>query len=140
MRKVARSAIVPFPATAMFDLVADVESYPAFLPGCVGATLKSSPGNEVLATLRLKRGLLATEFTTRNQLDRPRRISMELVDGPFKALAGGWQFKEIGPDGCEIELALDFQFDNQVKDLLLGPAFEVLCSELVDAFVRRARG
>jgi ribosome-associated toxin RatA of RatAB toxin-antitoxin module len=139
MRVVERSAIVPFPATAMFDLVADVESYPQFLKGCAGAHLREQTEDAVLATLRMERGPLKAEFTTRNRLHRPGEITMTLADGPFENLEGGWRFQPLGEEGCRITLSLRFQFASRLKDLLMGPAFEALCNELVDAFVRRAR-
>jgi ribosome-associated toxin RatA of RatAB toxin-antitoxin module len=123
----------------MFDLVADVESYPQFLKGCVGARLHGRSGDELNASLRMQRGPLTAEFTTRNRLCRPEAITMRLTDGPFETLEGGWRFDALGEEGCRITLSLRFQFSNSLKDLLLGPVFESLCSEFVDAFVRRAR-
>lgn len=139
MRVVKRSAIVPFTAAAMFDLVADVASYPKFLKGCVGAELREQAQDTVLASLRLERGPLKAEFTTRNRLNRPSEITMVLADGPFEHLEGAWRFQALGEEGCRITLSLHFQFASRLKDLLMGPAFEALCNELVEAFVRRAR-
>lgn len=139
MRTVARSALVPFPAEAMFDLVADVESYPRFLKGCVGAELREQAGDSVLASLRMERGPLKAEFATRNRLRRPEEIAMVLAEGPFEHLEGAWRFQALGDEGCRITLSLQFKFASRLKDLLMGPAFEALCNELVDAFVRRAR-
>jgi ribosome-associated toxin RatA of RatAB toxin-antitoxin module len=138
MRQVERSAIVPYPAAAMFDLVADVESYPRFLPGCAAAHLRSLDSGAVVATLVIERGPLRTRFTTQNVLTRPERIAMELVSGPFSELSGAWTFRPLGEQGCRVSLGLRFAFDSRLKDLLLGPAFELLCGDLVDAFVRRA--
>ena len=138
MREVERSAIVPYPADAMFDLVADVASYPAFLPGCAATHQQPLDGGRVAATLVIERGPLRTRFTTRNTLERPARIAMELDSGPFSALSGAWTFRPLGGQGCRVSLHLRFAFDGRLKDLLLGPAFEALCGDLVDAFVRRA--
>jgi ribosome-associated toxin RatA of RatAB toxin-antitoxin module len=139
MHSVERSALVPYPAEAMFDLVADVESYPQFLKGCVGAGVQEQPDGAVLASLRMQRGPLKADFTTRNRLRRPEEISMVLTQGPFEQLEGSWRFQALGEEGCRITLSLRFRFSNPLKDLLMGPAFEALCNELVDAFVRRAR-
>lgn len=139
MRKVQRSAIVPFSAEAMFDLVADVESYPQFLPGCSGGKIHSREGGDVRASIALARGPLQTEFRTRNRLERPRRIVMALEEGPFSELQGEWEFTPLGTEGSKVALNIRFAFANRVTDLLLGPPFEALCNELVDAFVRRAR-
>ena len=139
MRQVERSAIVPFAAEAMFDLVADVESYPQFLPGCSGSRVRSRLGDEVVASIALAQGPLRTEFTTRNQLLRGTRITMDLEDGPFSELKGAWEFTPIGPHGSRVSLTLRFAFESRVTDMLLGPTFESLCTHLVDAFVSRAR-
>ncbi len=139
MRQVHRSAIVPFSAEAMFDLVADVESYPDFLPGCSGGKIHSREGEEVEASIALARGPLQTEFRTRNRLERPRRIVMALERGPFRDLQGTWEFTPLGPEGSKVELNIRFAFASRVADLLLGPPFESLCNELIDAFVRRAQ-
>jgi ribosome-associated toxin RatA of RatAB toxin-antitoxin module len=139
MRQVERSAIVPFSAGAMFDLVADVESYPQFLPGCTGASVSARQGDSVIATLQLSRGPLRTEFTTRNRMERPACITMELEHGPFSELHGAWTFAALGEGGSRVSLSVRFGFASRVTDMLLGPAFETLCAHLVDAFVSRAR-
>lgn len=139
MRQVERSAIVPFTAEAMFDLVADVEAYPHFLPGCCGSTVHERNGDSVVASIALAQGPLKTEFRTRNRLQRPVRIEMALEEGPFSALRGVWEFTPLGSEGCRVSLDISFAFASRVTDLLLGPPFEALCNQLVDAFVKRAR-
>lgn len=139
MRQVERSALVPYPAEAMFDPVADVESYPAFLPGCTAARVRAGDNGEVIGTVALAQGPLSMEFTTRNELERPAAIRMTLLDGPFRELQGAWEFRPLGNDGCRVSLRLRFAFRNAATDLLLGPFFESVCNRLVDAFVGRAR-
>jgi ribosome-associated toxin RatA of RatAB toxin-antitoxin module len=138
MRQVERSALVPFTAEAMFDLVADVESYPRFLPGCTDARVHSREGDEIVASIALARGPLRMEFTTRNRLARATTITMTLEKGPFSELRGAWQFTPLGADGSRVSLSLRFAFDSRVTDFLLGPTFESLCAHLVEAFVKRA--
>lgn len=147
MREVHRSAIVPYPAEAMFALVADVGSYPQFLPGCTASSVLSREPGALVASLSLSKGPFSSTFTTRNTLDPPRRLTMELVDGPFSTLHGEWTVTPlVAPagtaqvvQGCRIDLRVRFQFAGATRDLLLGPAFELTCSGLVDAFVERAR-
>lgn len=139
MREVHRSAIVPYPAEAMFALVADLESYPQFLPGCTASSVRSRDATGLVASLSLARGPFASSFTTRNTLEPPRRMTMELLDGPFKKLHGEWQVTPLAERGCRIDLRVQFQFASVARDWLLGPAFELTCSGLVDAFVARAR-
>ena len=143
MRNVHRSAIVPYPAEAIFALVADLQAYPQFLPGCTASSVLSRDSTSLVASLSLSKGPFASSFTTRNTLEPPHRMTMELVDGPFKSLHGEWRITSLGhpsgQQGCRIDLRVQFQFASAARDWLLGPAFELTCSGLVDAFVARAR-
>jgi ribosome-associated toxin RatA of RatAB toxin-antitoxin module len=87
----------------------------------------------------VRRGLLHTEFTTRNQLDPERSVHMELVEGPFKVLEGSWQFSPVASNGCRIDFRLRFQFANPLKSALFEPLFEQAQADLVRAFVARAQ-
>jgi len=138
MRSVKRSALVPFSADAMFALVKDVESYPDFLPWCTETTLQSSSDDELVASLKMGFGALNSDFRTRNQFAAPQWMTMELIDGPFKALQGRWEFDQLGDDGCEVKLEIDFEFSSTINDVLFGATFELICNELIDAFSKRA--
>lgn len=138
MRKVNRSALVPYSADQMFNLVDDVESYPSFLPWCNDATVHSRDEDTVEATLELHKGSVSNHFTTRNTRHRPEAIDLALVGGPFRHLQGGWRFKDLGEGGCKVSLELDFEFDSMMVDLMFGSFFEQTCNSLVDAFTRRA--
>lgn len=139
MRHISRSALVPYSAEQMYGLVDDIDSYPDFLPWCSGATVHRREADEVEATLEFRRGALGKSFRTRNRLEPPGRITLELVEGPFRRLSGEWTFKGLGGSGCRVSLDLRFAFANRVTDLVLGPFFEEICNSLVDAFTRRAR-
>jgi len=139
MREVHRSAIVPYAADAMFALVADFEAYPEFVPGCTGSTVLSRDATSLLARLSLAKGPFVASFTTRNMAEPHRRLTMDLVDGPFKSLHGEWRIEPLGTKGCRIDLRVQFEFPNAAGDWLLGRAFELTCNGLVDAFVARAR-
>lgn len=139
MREAHRSAIVPYTPAAMFRLVADVEAYPQFLPGCTGSRLVSREGNVLVGSLSLARGPLQATFTTRNELDEPARMGLTLLEGPFRLLEGEWTFAPLGDAGCRVGFRIRFEFAGRAADLLLGPVFESQCNDIVDAFVRRAR-
>lgn len=138
MRKVARSALVPYTAREMFALVDDVEAYPLFLPWCNEAVVESRSGDVLVATLGVHLGPLRKRFTTRNTRRGFEAIEMELVGGPFRHLQGGWRFREVG-EGCEVSLELDFAFENRLTNRMFGVLFEQTVNSLVDAFARRAR-
>lgn len=142
MREVHRSAIVPYPAEAMFELVADVDSYAEFVPGCTESRVSSDAdgagADEVIATLGLAVSGQTGRFTTRNRMEPPRHIHMSLVDGPFAELEGEWRIEPLGDEGCRLDLYMSFSFSSRLKDMLLGPIFEMTCNHLVDAFIKRA--
>lgn len=139
MREVHRSAIVPYAADAMYALVADLEAYPQFVPGCTGSAVLARQASGLTASLSLAKGPFVSSFTTHNILEPPRRMTMKLVDGPFKSLHGEWSIEPLGDQGCRIDLRVRFEFASLARDWLLGPAFELTCNGLVDAFVARAQ-
>jgi len=138
VRKVSRSAIVPFSASEMFVLVDDIETYPEFLPWCESAVVHKRDAAIAEATLELRRGGVCKSFTTRNSLQQNESIRLSLIGGPFRHLAGGWTFRQLGDTGCKVSLELDFEFKNLVTDTLFGSFFEASCNSLVDAFTQRA--
>ena len=138
MRSVNRSALVPYSASEMFALVADVDSYPDFLPWCRDVEVHYREGDVVEATLELHKGQISRRFRTRNTMTPHERMDLVLVGGPFRHLAGGWTFRELGEHGSKVSLALDFEFDSRTLDILIGAFFEDICNQLVDAFTARA--
>ena len=138
MRKVNRSALVPFSAREMFVLVDDVEAYPEFLPWCNDAEIHNRCDETVEATLELHKGSMSNHFTTLNTRHEFTGIDLSLVGGPFRHLQGGWQFTDLGDDGSKVVLELEFQFKSMVVDMMFGAFFEETCNSMVDAFSRRA--
>ncbi len=138
MRKVSRSALVPYSASDMWALVADVESYPEFVPWCSDVEVHLREGNVVEATLELHRAGLKKRFRTRNALTPESSMDLSLVGGPFRHLAGGWTFTPLGDAGSKVSLDLEFEFDSRALDLVVGAYFEDACNSLVDAFSQRA--
>ncbi len=139
MRVVERSAIVPYTAAQMFALVNDVARYPEFLPWCAAARVQQSGSDELVASLKIERGVMRTEFTTRNRLQQDSEIMMNLVDGPFRNLSGQWRFSPIGDRGSRVSFRVEFEFSNPLTAAAFNAVFESLCGTIVDAFVARAR-
>lgn len=138
MRKVSRSALVPYSAGQMYALVENVSAYPDFLPWCVGAIEHSRDANVVEVSLELQRGGISKSFRTRNVLQPDVGMSISLVGGPFRHLAGGWRFEQLGEEGSKVLLDLEFEFRNRVTDAVFGGYFEDICNSLIDAFTNRA--
>jgi ribosome-associated toxin RatA of RatAB toxin-antitoxin module len=138
MRQVDRTALVPYTPAQMFALVEDIERYPEFVPWVARAEVLERKPGEIIARLEMERSGVRERFTTRNVLDPPQRMDLQLVDGPFKLLDGRWTFEAIA-GGTRIGLVIRFEFANPVLSLLLSRSFEKSCGQLVDAFVERAR-
>ncbi|MGB8692157.1 MAG: type II toxin-antitoxin system RatA family toxin [Steroidobacteraceae bacterium] len=139
MRTLTRSALIAQPPAVVFALVADVASYPHFVPGCSHAEILMRGKDEVVARLVVHRGPLSTRLTTRNHLQPHEQIRMELVDGPLRALHGVWTFTPVASNGCRIELNLQFEFKSAFKAALLEPLLESTATAMVQAFVARAQ-
>ncbi|MCH7830392.1 MAG: type II toxin-antitoxin system RatA family toxin [Proteobacteria bacterium] len=138
MRKVSRSALVPYSASEMYALVENVAAYPEFLPWCTGATEHSRDADVVEVSLELRRGGITKTFRTRNSLQPGVAMSITLVGGPFRQLSGGWRFEQLGEEGSKVSLNLEFEFRNRVTDAVFGRYFEDICNSLIDAFTSRA--
>jgi ribosome-associated toxin RatA of RatAB toxin-antitoxin module len=123
----------------MFVLIDDVEAYPEFLPWCNDTEVHKRTDDVVDATLELHKGALSNHFTTRNTRREFETIEIALIGGPFQRLEGGWQFTEIGEEGCKVTLELEFEFENKLIDMMFGAFFEDTCNSLVDAFTQRAQ-
>lgn len=139
MASIERSALVSFSCQQMFDLVNDIEAYPEFVPGCVGATILEQSDDHKVAKLNISKAGIGKSFTTRNTLHAPERIDMQLVDGPFKRLSGGWQFQPISEHACKIIFKLDFEFSNRLLSMAFGRIFHEITTRMVDAFAKRAQ-
>lgn len=138
MRKVSRSALVPYSAAQMYSLVKDVESYPQFLPWCDNAEVHISEPDFIEASLEMHRSGISKRFRTRNPLRENEALGIELVGGPFRHMAGGWTFRQLGEQGCKVALELEFEFESRATDLIFGHFFERTCNRLVDSFTKRA--
>lgn len=138
MRKVNRSALVPYSTAEMFALVDDIESYPEFLPWCACANVHKRMADIVEATLEIRRSGIHESFRTRNRLRKNERIEIALVSGPFRHLSGGWWFKALDDRACKVSLQLEFDFEHAIASLLFSRVFAEISNSLVDAFTRRA--
>jgi ribosome-associated toxin RatA of RatAB toxin-antitoxin module len=123
----------------MFALVDDVGRYPEFLPWCTAGRAEEVSATERLATVKVARGVLQAEFTTRNTLQPDAQIHMQLVHGPFRDLTGLWRFDALGARGCKVQFRVQFEFKNRITAAAFNAVFETLCATIVDAFAQRAQ-
>jgi coenzyme Q-binding protein COQ10 len=131
-------------AGEMFDLVADVERYPEFVPLCralkVRQRTSAADGVEVLvANMTVAYKLISETFTSRVTLDRPNlQILVEYLDGPFSRLENRWTFRPIGERSCDIEFFLSYEFKSRTLALLMGSMFDLAFRRFASAFEQRA--
>ncbi|MDX1678841.1 type II toxin-antitoxin system RatA family toxin [Arsukibacterium sp.] len=139
MPQIERSALVFYSAQQMFDLVNAIPDYPQFLPGCKSADILSQTDDEMVAKLQVSKAGIGQSFTTRNILHPYDRIDMQLVDGPFKRLQGGWQFVPLNDHSCKVVLRLEFEFSSRLVQFAFGKVFSELTAAMVNAFTQRAK-
>ena len=135
---------VPHSAEQMFDLVADVERYPEFVPLChslsVRQRTKRPDGTEiVVADMTVSFKLVRESFTSRVTLDRPNlKILVEYLKGPFSNLENRWSFEAKSDIECDVGFYLAYEFKSRVLALLMGTMFETAFARFAAAFERRA--
>jgi len=139
MKKIARTALLPYSATQVYALVNDVASYPDFLPWCGGSEVISQSEHEMEASVTIAKAGITQTFKTRNHLVPGERIEMHLLDGPFKSLRGEWEFKVLDVDACKIQFEVEFEVSSGILNAAIGPIFEHIASTLVDSFCERAK-
>lgn len=138
MHKVQRSVLVPHRPEQMFDLVADVDSYPEFMPWCGAAQVLQRDEQGMRASVTISFAGLRQTFTTQNTHDYPRSITLNLVDGPFSALTGRWEFLPLGEDACKVVFTLDYAFSSRTLEAVVGPVFNRIATSFIDSFTKRA--
>lgn len=138
MTVIQRSALVPYAATTMYQLVNDIEAYPQFMDGCVGAQVLARSDDSVEARLDLAKAGLRYSFTTCNRLCPPERIELTLVEGPFNEFGGTWSFRPLGEHASKIELHLHFEMSGRLLSFAARKMFDGIANQMVDALVQRA--
>jgi coenzyme Q-binding protein COQ10 len=130
--------VIPFRPELIFDLVADVRRYPEFLPWCVGARIRQTSAELVVADVMIGYKLVREQFTSKVALDRVGcRIDVEYADGPFKYLSNYWIFKQH-PDGCLVDFHVDFEFRSALLQGIIAALFNEAIKRMVSAFESRA--
>ena len=131
-------------AAEMFDLVADFERYPEFVPFCRAAHIRqrtlSPDGVETLiADMEVAQPPLRQRFATRDTLDRARnKIHVNYVDGPFRAFENIWSFHDEPVGGCRVEFFAEYEFRSRTLEVLMGSMFQAAYRSIAAAFEERA--
>jgi len=133
----AEQRVLPYSPAQLFDMVADVERYPDFLPWCLASRIKRHEHTIVTADMVIGFRMVRERFTTRVTLDRPNRIDVEYTRGPLSHLNNHWVFIPH-EDGCLIDFYVDFEFRSRVLQKLIGALFNEAVKRMVSAFEARA--
>ena len=136
--EIKRTALVLHPAMEMFRLVQDVPAYPDFLPWCLRSEVHEQTPEQQLASLVVRVGGITQTFTTRNRFVPGERLTLSLVDGPFRQLSGEWLFEPLGADGSKITLVLSFDFSSRVLSSAFRSGFTLIADRMVHEFSKRA--
>jgi coenzyme Q-binding protein COQ10 len=128
----------------MFDLVADVEAYPEFLPMCVALRVlrrsTSEQGEVVIAAMTVGYKAIVESFTSKVLLDRAAlNIKVDYIDGPFQSLHNEWRFRSDDKGGCFVDFDIAYEFKSRTFGLLMGAMFDTAFRRFSDAFVARAQ-
>jgi coenzyme Q-binding protein COQ10 len=134
----AEKKLLPYTREQLFNLVADIERYPEFLPWCVGARIRERRDNEILGDLLIGYKMVRERFTSRVVLSRPDRIDVSYSEGPFKYLNNHWLFLPQSDGRCLIDFYVDFEFRSKMLQKIMEMFFNEAVKRMVGAFETRA--
>jgi len=130
--------VLPYTAEQMFDLVADVASYPEFLPWVSAVRIRSDSDTEMLADMIVGFKGLRETFTSRVVKARPGHLQVDYIDGPLKHLSNEWRFRDDSHGGVIVDFIVDFAFKNRMFEMLAGQMFDRAFRKMTGAFEARA--
>lgn len=141
MHRHSETRILAYSPEQMFDLVADIDTYPVFLPWCADAHVqdRQADGKMLTADLTIGFGPWKEKYTSRVALDRPRRIDVVGIRGPFRHLENRWDFTATKDGGCSVAFAIDFAFRSLLLQAMMSAVFHRAVGRMVESFENRAR-
>ena len=131
-------------AADMFELVADVERYPEFVPLCRSLrVIRRTPGDNgaevVVADMTVAYKVVRETFTSRITLDRAKQeILVEYLQGPFSHMRNLWAFRPLAERECEVIFSIDYEFRSRALGMLMGAMFDAAFRRFAAAFEKRA--
>lgn len=139
MPKLSFDRHVSFSPDQMLKLVADIKSYPEFVPNCMDMDVRTDAANVYLACMTVRFGPMSQAYTSRVTIDEAAKtIKATALDGPFSHLDSEWQFIAEG-EGTAVRFDIDFGFSNPLISAVAEPAFAAKQDEILDAFVAEAQ-
>jgi coenzyme Q-binding protein COQ10 len=129
-------ATLAYSADELFDVVANIRDYPAFVPWCSGARILSEGQHEIVADLVIGFGPFQESFRSQVTLDRPREVKVHAIDGPLEHLTNVWAFTAAG-DKTHVDFIIDFQFKSHLLDHVANGMFYEAATRMMGAFESR---
>jgi ribosome-associated toxin RatA of RatAB toxin-antitoxin module len=139
MHQLSKSALIPYSAEKMYQLVNQINQYPEFLNWCSNASILKQTEGQIIASVEINKSGFNQSFTTINTLLPNQRIEMKLKDGIFKQLNGAWIFTKLTDNACKVELNLAFSFSSILLDTAISPIFTRIANSQLEAFIARAK-
>lgn len=129
---------LPYTPEQLFELVADVPSYPEFLPWVTAVRLRSDSAEEMVADVVVGFKGLREQFTSKVHKHRPHAIEVDYLEGPLKYLRNEWSFRPDGVSGSFVDFCVDFAFRSRLFEALAGQVFDKALRKMINAFEERA--
>ncbi|NYT52341.1 MAG: type II toxin-antitoxin system RatA family toxin [Candidatus Vesicomyosocius endoextente] len=139
MHHISKNAIVSYSCKQMYQLINQVNQYPEFLNWCSYSSILKQSDNQIIASIKINKGVFNQTFTTTNTLIPYQRIDMKLKEGLFKQLNGSWVFVALNSTSCKVELNLAFSFSSKLVDISISHIFTSIANSQLDAFIIRAK-
>ena len=138
MPSIRETRRLPYSAEQMFDLVADVDRYPEFLPWVIATRVRHDGEHSMTADMLVGFKALREKFTSKVVKHRPNNLNVHYIDGPMRDLDNSWRFEPLPDGGCEIAFCVDFTFKNRMFEALAGQYIDRAFRKMVAAFEARA--
>jgi len=130
---------LPYSQKQLFDLVAEVDRYPEFLPWCTACRITKREGDSFYSDMVVRFKVFSERFASKVTLHEHEQIDVEYIDGPFRYLNNHWRFIPQDDGSCVIDFFVDFEFRSRMLQALIGLLFNEAVSRMVGAFEARAR-
>lgn len=139
LKRIERSAMVPYSSEQLFELVNDVESYPRFLPYWSSVHIQESTDSYQIVNIEVSKGPLKQSFSTKNTWKVPTEVQMDLIKkGPFSHFKGIWRFKPLLGGGSEVLYTMEFEIQLGWLKPVIEPFFASLMETMMSAFLEEA--
>lgn len=129
---------MPYSPEQMYELVADVNRYPEFLPWVIAMRVREDSETQTIADMVVGFKAIRETFTSKVVKEPKSRLHVEYIDGPLQYLRNDWSFESDGEGGCIVHFEVDFAFKNRLFQSIAGQFFEKALMRMIGAFETRA--